>query len=116
MKDALNLLYTDRMDVQRQERYQTEYGETKERLKAGYENAPCRISFTSAFTISSMPERTDRLPGIEYKAMVFYDKEYVLLQNDLVTIKRGDRVYQGKAGLSAAYPRHVQTPIAIFER
>lgn len=109
---ALRLMYTDQMTVERTERYRTEYGETKERLRTVYENAPCRISFTS----TAAPVRTDNLPSMEYEATVFYDADMVIQQNDVVTVRRGDRTYQGRAGLSAVYPRHAETPIAIHER
>ena len=87
MKDmALALLYTDRMTVERYGRYETEYGET------------------------------NALPSMEYEATVFYDVSLELQANDVVTVTRGSRIYQGRAGLSAVYPRHGETPLAIFAR
>lgn len=113
MKDrALALLYTDRMTVERYGRYETEYGETKEKLETVYQDVPCRISFTSTAT----PPRTDALPSMEYEATVFYDVSLELQANDVVTVTRGGRIYQGRAGLSAVYPRHGETPLAIFAR
>ena len=110
MKDmALALLYTDRMTVERYGRYKTEYGETKEKLETVYQDVPCRISFTSTAT-------PDALPSMEYEATVFYDVSLELQANDVVTVTRGGRIYQGRAGLSAVYPRHGETPLAIFAR
>lgn len=105
-------LRRDSMTVTRMADYKTDHGETRQRQETVYQDVRCRLSFSA----TDQPTDMDRIPDMRYTATLFHDNDVELWPGDRVTISKEGRVYTGIAGISAVYPSHTETPLALHER
>lgn len=115
-KKALDLLYTDSMDIYRHLEIVTDDGTTYTNPATIplYQNVRCRISFNSSDASESSLE--DRNP-IRLSVKVFCGPETDLQKGDKLIIRRLDnsgnimRSYKGIANLPLIYPTHKEAQL-----
>lgn len=102
----------DRMTVYRVERAAKANGGIAEVETEAYADVPCHLSFAGTAT----PEDDARIADAEFVATIFHAPELTLQRNDRIVVTRCGTAYAGYAGITARYPTHGETPLAIHRR
>ncbi|MED4377981.1 ABC transporter ATP-binding protein [Schinkia azotoformans] len=112
LRQVIEKGFTDRANISRMESYETEKGETRQRLTLVYTAEPCRISQKS-LSINSQRETFNE---ISYETKLFISPDVEVKQGDTITITRGTIVRTYKAGEPFVYHTHQEVSLQRSEK
>lgn len=105
------VMYTDRMTVYRQIPVVDEQGADDFVLQAVYEDVPCRLAQSQKARLSIGSGAAESMQQLK----VFAAPELTVFANDVIEVRRMERMYRMRASLPFFYSTHQEIPVDVDE-